>query len=332
MISTLALLINLKLVKQLIPLFITLLYSCFLHAQNLEKVVLATQDPYNLYGTNDADSSTLFYYKLVPKNRPVATLVILPGSGETLDDVMKQITLHKLAVEKDILVVLPSLNWGTNIHDEEHKFLDKVFRQIVEKHQVRKDKFVLGGFSGGGMLALTYTESANKSNTGTYLKPVAVFGVDPPLDYSHLWNHAKRDVERNFSKPAVEEGKWIMAMYKKEFGGSPEEFPDNYIKYSIYSHSRRDGGNAKYLLNTPIRLYTEPGIEWQMQNRHRDLYDLNCTDITALINLLQQQGNKKAEAIITYGKGKRLNGMTHPHSWSIMDSEECLEWILKNIH
>ena len=317
--------------KRRILLTVTILNFCIAFAQQPEKIILATKDPYNLYGTNDRDSTTLFYYKFVPKNKPIAALVILPGLGETLDDVLRQTTLHALALEKDILVILPSLNWGSNKHDKEHVILDQIFAQVVKQHHVAKENFILGGFSRGGMLSLTYTQKSKRDPNSTYLEPRSVFGIDPPLDYVNLWNQAKRDVERNFSEPAVQEGKWIMAMYKKDFGGSPEQFPLSYIKYSIYSNNQVDGGNTKYLKTTPLRIYTEPGIEWQMKNRHRDMYDLNSTDISAMINLLQLQGNKDAEMIVTYNKGKRLNGMPHPHSWSIMDSQDCLDWILKQL-
>lgn len=189
----------------------------------------------------------------------------------------------------------------------------------------------MGGLSGGGMVSLTYAEKANRDKDSTFIKPKAVFALDPPLDFAHLYNHAKRDVERNFSELAVNEGHWLMDMYITEFGGTPEEVPAEYIKYSIYSNSEKDGGNAKYLLNTPLIIYTEPGIEWQIKNRHRDLYDLNCTDISAMINLLQMQGNKNAEIVVTHDKGIRLDGTKHPHSWSIMNSKECLTWILKQL-
>lgn len=68
-----------------------------------------------------------------------------------------------------------------------------------------------------------------------------------------------------------------------------------------------------------------------MKNRQRDYYDLNCVDIAAMINLLQTQGNKEAKLVVTNNKGRRLNGMRHPHSWSIMDSKQCLDWILKQL-
>ena len=59
----------------------------------------------------------------------------------------------------------------------------------------------------------------------------------------------------------------------------------------------------------------------------RDLYDWNGTDIVAMINDLKLMGNPDANVIITMGKGVRLNGTRHPHSWSIMDNEDCMKWI-----
>ncbi len=304
-------------------------FSC--SGQKVERVIVAHEDPYDLYANFDKDSTTLFYDKLVPKDKPVGVLIILPGSGEPVGYVQQEITLHTLAVQKNLLVIFPSLNWGTNKHFPEHQFIDKICKQIVQQYKIPKDRFVIGGFSGGGMIALTYAEKANENKDSTFIVPKAVFGVDPPLDYTHLWNHCEKDLERNFSQPAIQESKTIMDSYRKEFGGSPEEVPQNYIKYSIFSYSQKDGGNAKYLIHTPILLYTEPDVIWQMQNRHRDFYDMNCVDISAMINLLQLKGNKDAQLVVTHDKGRRLDGTRHPHAWSIMDSQQCLDWIMNQL-
>lgn len=300
-------------------------------AQTTQKVIVAKEDPYNLYHFESSDTSSLFYLKLVPKGRPSGCLVILPASGELVEDVMKQITLHRLAVNKGLLVIFPSINWGSFKFIEENKFLDTVFRQVVKEYHIPKDRFILGGLSGGGMLSLSYAENANRDSSSTFLVPRAVFALDPPLDYTSLYEKAERDVQRNFSPPAVAEGRWLIDNYRKEYGGSPREVPAEYLKYSLYTHSEADGGNAKYLLKTPLRIYTEPAIEWQIKNKHRDLYDMNCTDISAMINLLRNNGNEKAEIIVTNHKGRRPDGSYHPHSWSIMDGSNCLKWILEQL-
>lgn len=225
--------------KLITILFIISSFTCV--GQKTQKIVISTTDPYDLYANIDKDSTTLFYEKISPLNKPIGAIVILPGSGETIQDVKKQISLHKLAVQKNLIVIFPSINWGTNKHIPEHKLLDTIFKQVVEADKIPKDKFVIGGFSGGGMLALTYTEKANKNNDSTFLVPRAVFGVDPPLDFAHLWKHCEKDIERNVSQAAVAEGKWIIDMYTQEFGGAPAQYKDNYVKYSIFHIVRKMG-------------------------------------------------------------------------------------------
>ncbi|MHA6280835.1 alpha/beta hydrolase family protein [Salinimicrobium sp. CAU 1759] len=297
----------------------------------MKKVVVSKEDPHGLYNFEPTNTESLFYIKIVPNAKPVGCLVILPSTGELVESVMNQITLHELAVQQDLLVIFPSVNWSSAKFTDAHEFLDTVFKMVVEEYEIPKDKFVLGGLSLGGMISLTYAEKANREKGSTFIDPKAVFALDPPLDFAHLYHQAERDVERNFSEAAVSEGKWLMEMYETEFGGTPEEVPAEYIKYSIYSHSEEDGGNAKYLIGTPVKIYTEPAIEWQIKNRQRDLYDLNATDISAMINLLQRKGNNHAEIIVTHGKGIRPDGTKHPHSWSIMDSRECLSWAMEHL-
>lgn len=307
------------------------LISALTFGQNIEKVIVSKEDPNNLYNFEPTDTESLFYFKIVPEAKPVGCLVILPSSGELVESAMKQTTLQELAVQKDLLVIFPSINWVLAKFTDAHDFLDTIFRQVVEQYQISKDKFILGGLSGGGMVSLSYAEKANRDMGSTFIIPKAVFALDPPLDLVHLYNQAKRDVERDFSKVAVNEGNWLMKIYESEFGGTPEEVPAEYIRYSIYSYSEKDGGNCQYLLKTPVRIYTEPGIEWQIKNRHRDLYDLNCTDISAMINLLQRRGNENAEIVVTHDKGIRPDGTKHPHSWSIMDAQGCLNWALEQL-
>ena len=122
-----------------------------------------------------------------------------------------------------------------------------------------------------------------------------------------------------------------MNNYNEIYGGSPKEFPEKYIEASIYSNGIKNGGNAEYLKDIPIRMYTDLDVNWLMNERRRDLYDWNGTDIVAMINDLKLMGNKDANVIITMGKGIKLDGTKHPHSWSIMDNQDCFDWIEKLI-
>ena len=106
---------------------------------------------------------------------------------------------------------------------------------------------------------------------------------------------------------------------------------DVYSKHSMYSKSLKNGGNAKYLINTPIRIYSDPDIDWHLKERQTDFYDMNALDQTAMINQLRIMGNEEAEFINALGKGYRLNGMRHPHSWTIAEPKELIDWIINRI-
>ena len=54
---------------------------------------------------------------------------------------------------------------------------------------------------------------------------------------------------------------------------------------------------------------------------------MNALDQSAMINFLHRAGNEKAEFINAYKKGYRLDGTRHPHSWSIVDAVDCINWI-----
>jgi len=305
--------------------FLLLLTVTLSYGQDLEKTILKELDRNDLY-INDGDSTTLYYLKSVPKSTIKGVLVILPSGGETTENLLKQITLPQLAVEKGLLVLIPSINFGTENREAEFHILDKIFSKIVMEYGVSKDNFILGGLSNGGMISLSYAEKAVKYPGTTFLVPKGVFALDSPLDKAHLYQYCEREIERNYNEAGVNEGKWIIERYKKLYG-TPYKNPEKYIEASIYSYGAKDGGNAKYLKNIPLRMYTDFDVEWLMKERHRDLYDWNGTDIIAMVNRLNSMGNDNANVIISYGKGFKLDGSKHPHSWSIMDSQDCLNWI-----
>ncbi len=308
-------------------LIVILLGVTFCKGQQMEKVIIKITDTDDIY-VNDNDSKSLFYYKMVPKTEIKGALVILPSGGESTENLLKQITIHQLAVEKGMLVIIPSVNWSTDTNEAEFYFLNTIFNEILINYKVSKNNFVLGGLSNGGVISLNYAKNAVKNPKKFCLIPKGVFALDSPLDKAHFYRYCEREIERNFSEAGVSEANWIKNNSDSLYGGSPDKFPDKYIEASIFSFGAKDGGNAKYLKNIPVRMYTDLDVDWLLNERHRDLYDWNGTDIVAMINQLKIMGNKNANVIISHGKGRRLDGSKNPHSWSIIDSQDCLKWIL----
>ena len=58
---------------------------------------------------------------------------------------------------------------------------------------------------------------------------------------------------------------------------------------------------------------------------------MNAIDLAALVNQLKILGSKKAELITTTAKGFQEDGSRHPHSWSIVDEKELVEWFVRLI-
>lgn len=292
----------------------------------------------NIY-SNNVTPDSLYYYTLPPKAPIKGTLVLLPSSGESAESVICcNKDLIQSASENHILTLILSINNGDIDGDSiTLKFLNKAFKEVTDIYHVPKDKFILSGLSGGGMLALRYTEISREDSAKTFVAPFAVIGIDPPVDIAGLYNTSKRFILTNDGRANLNAGrlngliesKSIINSCNKVYGGPPDQYPEQYIKRSMYSRSQKDGGNAKYLVKVPIRLYCDPDILWQLKERNRDYYDMNAADLSAMTNFLNLNGNNNAELVPALGMGYRLDGTRHPHSWSIVSSSNCIDWIQK---
>jgi hypothetical protein len=82
-----------------------------------------------------------------------------------------------------------------------------------------------------------------------------------------------------------------------------------------------------YLKDVAVRTYHDIDIAWVIEERQRSAFDTNFLNASELIKRLRALGNERAEFIQSDQKGYRSNGMRHPHSWSIVDEVECIQWI-----
>jgi hypothetical protein len=178
----------------------------------------------------------------------------------------------------------------------------------------------------GGLFSLRYTELANQDSTKTVVEPAAVFSCDGPSDLENIYNMFQMKLKKY---PDNSEAAYGINELKKYCGGTPENVVEKYRYFSSFSHSLDDGGNAKYLISTPVRIYNDLDANWWMKNRGLDMYYMNGLDQTAMIQMLNDMGNNKAEFINAYQKGYRIEGNRHPHSWSIVEPVDCMKWILE---
>jgi hypothetical protein len=120
----------------------------------------------------------------------------------------------------------------------------------------------------------------------------------------------------------------VSATLESHLGGPPANNMAAYVGYAPFTYSAGGGPNMTALLDIPVRAYTEPDVLWWMETRRKDYYDMNAIDLAAFINALNILGNDRAELITTTDKGYHPDGTRHPHSWSIVDEKELVDWFL----
>ncbi len=269
---------------------------------------------------NPADKSEDYFQIHLPQS-PVKGLIVL-AYEDFIDPTIA--TRQGLAVAS----LVPKADYLLTMFDARIlKKYEEMIEDICQKHQIPLTKVIVGGLSAGGVLAVRLGE--NNIEKKRPWQPVAIFAIDPPLDYERFWYECTRKVKLNFHPAAVAEGKEIMRRMKNAFGGSPLQAQKKYWSLAPYSRNAPNGGRIQWLKSVPIRIYHEPDIDWWIENRRQDYLSTNSIDCAGAINDLKILGNTRAELISTTGKGYRADGTRHPHSWSIVNEAELVQWCLQ---
>ncbi|RTY67104.1 alpha/beta hydrolase [Flavobacterium sp. LB2P53] len=273
------------------------------------------------------DSSKNCYTIIYPPKLPwTGYIFLIPGFGETAENVLQQTDLPKLTAKSGLLTIIPTFQDGVlsfGVDTLSQQTFDKILKDVTSKHKLIDQKFYVGGFSIGGSCVIKYAENAG-------IKPTAVFAIDPPLDFERFYNSAKRDIRLSKDNEANQENVYMVDRIEKETGGSPTTNLTEYYTISPYSFSDTTQRAIKQLIKMPLRIYTEPDINWWLKERGADFTSMNATECSAMINELNRLGNQSAELITTQNKGYRKpDNRRHPHSWSIVDNNELIEWLLR---
>ncbi len=271
-----------------------------------------------------------YYILLRPNSAEIkGVLVLLPGFGEEPEAIFPESKLFNVSYNNGIITM--AIAGGQKLYADE-SVVDKLNRGIahlLRKYpNLNKNNFVIGGFSAGGTLSLRYTEYCHQNPSQFPILPKGVFAVDSPIDLFSIWDYFQHEIEKNYSKPGMDEAKFVTEIMRKEIG-TPTANEARYKQLSPFQINLKGAGNEKYLQKVAVRVYEDTDVEWQLKQRRRSLYDTNQLVASELINRLLLSGNEQAEFVTAKTPGSRSNGMRHPHSWSIVDEVECVQWCLK---
>jgi hypothetical protein len=200
---------------------------------------------------------------------------------------------------------------------------------ILKEHGLERIPVFLAGLSLGGTRALRLAKIVRSDPSGWDLPIAAVAIADAPLDMVRLWHAELRAAEAGFHPAAADEGRWVTYLLETQLGGSPASARARYVEYSPYVFGEADGGNALHLRNLPLRAYHEPDVDWWIEHRRKSYYSMNSLDLAGLVNQLRLLGNDRAELITSHGARSGYAEGASPHTWSIVDNADLVEWFLR---
>lgn len=265
-------------------------------------------------------------YEVLKVANEKAILVLFPCFPCDIENTKNEFPIIDTATKQNVSVVLMDYHNKLFLKDDEMKDLANLYSSIFEKLNLNSKNIYIGGFSGGGNVSLLLSNHLVKEKNE--FLPKGVFIVDSPIDLLGLFRVAEKNIASNFSEDSLSEANWIISQFTTEFG-NPKDSIVKYETFAPFTYETKNTSNLAYLKNLKIRFYTEPDLIWWKTNRNNDKEDLNAFFIEELCKDLKQKNFLNIELITTKNKGYRADRTRHPHSWSIVDKDELLKWIVE---
>jgi len=276
-----------------------------------------------------SDSSTNAYALFLPEGS-VKGLIVRDYSQLPKRGSKPTHQFHHMALDAGIamLYTLTSAEFPElYIREQPMMMLDDILYDVLTTYNLPKDNIVIGGISASGTRALRFAEycAMGKSNHG--IRIAGVFAVDSPLDLKRFFRSTLQH-KQHFKAGMLDEADLMQPLWEKNF------IVDNAVNHrlmadvSVFDADDPQGGNASTLASTPLMLWHEPDLDWWMNERGCSYLDINSIDIAAFVVTIRSLGNNSVELVTTSGKGYDAEGRRNCHSWTIVDEQRLIRWII----
>ena len=283
--------------------------------------------PYQKIVLDDADPDYGYYFAIAPE-KVKGTLVLLPGFGQIAESVLVSTDLPEQAYQNGLLTIVFAGRNRMTADSVVQEKINAVLLDAKERFSLREQGIAMGGFSAGGTVALRYTQVSQQFPERFPFRVRAVFMGDSPVDLYHLWKMQEINLQDTLHAVSAEEAKFLQRELRNAYGATPAEQPELYDALSPFSLEAGRSQHEQWLKDVAVRTYHDVDINWRLKNRNQSVLYRNYVPSSELINRLMLMGNEEAEFIQTFQTGYRRGDVRHPHSWSIIDAEECVQWLL----
>ncbi len=252
-------------------------------------------------------------------------LILFPCFPCDAHNTFTEFDISDISTDSGYAVLAMNFNQHLYLLESEKKKLAKILTEAIAEYDLVDDNVYIGGFSSGGNVSLLLADYLIGSESSVI--PRGIFVVDSPLDLLALYQTAQKNIKLNFSETSTQEATWIVGFLTEQFG-YPENGITEYEKHAPYTYQTQNIQNLQNLSKIKIRLYTEPDLAWWSEHRQNDYEDLNAYYIKKLSEKLRSEfGSENIELIETTDRGYRADGTRHPHSWSIVDKADLIQWM-----
>lgn len=268
------------------------------------------------------------YTLIIPEN-PVGMAVAFHAGRDTTHPGF-EMRLYTQAVKRSIaMMYVTTGNHFEFLFDESPYFqLAAYIQQALDTLGLANDRLLFLGMSLAGTRAMKFGKWCLEDKAPSGLRPSAIAICDAPLDFIRFWTDGAIAMKYQTNPTSTSEASWVNYQLEQNLGGTPEDYPERYRDYSPYVPGMELESKLATFSSIALRAYSEPDIHWWMNNRQKSYYGMNALDAAALIRDLRLINNERAELITTTEKGYHPDGKRHPHSWSIVDNGELMDWFV----
>lgn len=270
------------------------------------------------------------YTLLLPETDTVRAIIVLFHAGRDTTHPGYEQRLYVDAIRRGVAAMYVTTGNPFEFLFDSTRYaqLDRYIGEAVRQHRLPADRICFAGMSLAGTRALKFARFCLEGKSTYGLRPRAVALCDAPLDMLRFWREGRRSILTQSNPISATEAAWVNTQLETHLGGPPDAAPEAYRRYSPYVYDLTPDARLNIFSGVAVRAYTEPDVDWWMANRQKSYYGINAVDAAALINDLHLLGNGEAQLITTTGQGHRPDGTRHPHSWSIVDNGELVDWLL----
>jgi len=130
-----------------------------------------------------------FYFKVTPASQAKGLLILLPGIRGNSEWPLRTTKIPYIATDSGQVTMMINYEiWLGWLRDDVLHLLNETIEDVLVTYKIRTENCVIGGFSSGGLMALSYTELAYSDRTKTAIVSKGVFGLDPTIDLIKLYN------------------------------------------------------------------------------------------------------------------------------------------------